>query len=114
MKNALIIISLFILGCTNKSANIENQKDVALYGEALQDGEVISVSALNERLAAVSSDSISITVTGTVTDVCKNKGCWMKLDLENGETMHVTFKDYGFLFLKTLKVLPLKFKVLLK
>ena len=24
------------------------------------------------------------------------KGCWMTIDLENGEKMRVTFKDYGF------------------
>lgn len=35
-------------------------------------------------------------VTGTVTSVCQNKGCWMTLDAGNGQTMMVTFKDYGF------------------
>lgn len=35
-------------------------------------------------------------VTGTVVSVCQNKGCWMKLDAGNGQTMMVTFKDYGF------------------
>jgi len=35
-------------------------------------------------------------VTGTVTSVCQNKGCWMTLDTGNGTTMMVTFKDYGF------------------
>lgn len=27
---------------------------------------------------------------------CQKKGCWMKVDLGNGEEMRVTFKDYGF------------------
>lgn len=35
-------------------------------------------------------------VTGTVTSVCQNKGCWMTLDAGNGQTVMVTFKDYGF------------------
>ena len=35
-------------------------------------------------------------VRGVITDVCQMKGCWMKVDLGNGETMRVTFKDYGF------------------
>ena len=35
-------------------------------------------------------------VSGKVTNVCQAKGCWMTLDAGNGETMMVTFKDYGF------------------
>jgi hypothetical protein len=31
-----------------------------------------------------------------VESVCQVKGCWMKLKMENGQTMRVTFKDYGF------------------
>ena len=41
-------------------------------------------------------------VSGMVTSVCQNKGCWMKLDAGNGETMRVTFKDYGFFVPKDL------------
>lgn len=35
-------------------------------------------------------------VTGTVTDVCQVKGCWMKVALDNGKIMRISFKDYGF------------------
>ncbi|MBP9188254.1 MAG: DUF4920 domain-containing protein [Chitinophagales bacterium] len=42
-------------------------------------------------------------VKGTVTSVCQNKGCWMKLDLGNGESMRVSFKDYGFFVPKDLE-----------
>ncbi|MFT5738534.1 MAG: hypothetical protein ACI9SG_002890, partial [Maribacter sp.] len=31
-----------------------------------------------------------------VKEVCKAKGCWMKLELANGEEAMVKFKDYGF------------------
>lgn len=41
-------------------------------------------------------------VSGTVTGVCQNKGCWMTLDTGNGNTMMVTFKDYGFFVPKDL------------
>jgi hypothetical protein len=34
-------------------------------------------------------------VSGTVSEVCKAKGCWMKIDLPDGESMRVTFKDYA-------------------
>ncbi len=35
-------------------------------------------------------------VQGTVESVCKVKGCWMKVKTTDGQTMRVTFKDYGF------------------
>ncbi len=41
-------------------------------------------------------DHMKAKVTGTVESVCKVKGCWMKVVTVNGETMRVTFKDYGF------------------
>lgn len=41
-------------------------------------------------------------VTGKVTSVCQNKGCWLTLDAGNGKTMMVTFKDYGFFVPKDL------------
>ena len=35
-------------------------------------------------------------VEGTVESVCKVKGCWMKVTTGDGQTMRVSFKDYGF------------------
>ncbi|HEX9957658.1 MAG TPA: DUF4920 domain-containing protein [Fibrella sp.] len=35
-------------------------------------------------------------VEGTVESVCKVKGCWMKVNTADGQTMRVSFKDYGF------------------
>ncbi len=35
-------------------------------------------------------------LTAKVNDVCQMKGCWMTLDLENGDQVMVRFKDYEF------------------
>lgn len=35
-------------------------------------------------------------VEGKIVEVCQKKGCWMELQLDNSETMRVTFKDYAF------------------
>jgi len=37
-----------------------------------------------------------VKLTAKVNDVCQMKGCWMTLDLENGEQIRVRFKDYEF------------------
>ncbi|MBK7290457.1 MAG: DUF4920 domain-containing protein [Chitinophagaceae bacterium] len=35
-------------------------------------------------------------IKAKIVEVCPNKGCWLKLELENGETAMVKMKDYGF------------------
>jgi hypothetical protein len=40
--------------------------------------------------------SMEATIQGEIKEVCTNKGCWFTMDLPNGESMRVTFKDYGF------------------
>lgn len=41
-------------------------------------------------------DSLPVKVTGTVTNVCQRKGCWLQMDIGEGKTMRVRFKDYAF------------------
>ncbi len=41
-------------------------------------------------------DSLAVKVTGAVTNVCQRKGCWLQMDIGEGKTMRVRFKDYAF------------------
>ncbi|MDX2045208.1 MAG: DUF4920 domain-containing protein [Chitinophagaceae bacterium] len=52
--------------------------------------------AVNEIEKNLKDNKFSGKVTGKVTDVCQEKGCWMKIERSNGEKMMVKFKDYGF------------------
>jgi hypothetical protein len=49
-------------------------------------------------------DSLPMKVTGTVSEVCQTKGCWMTLvsDQPGYPEMRVTFKDYAFFMPKDL------------
>ena len=38
----------------------------------------------------------NVVVEGVIDEVCKVKGCWLTLKAEEGASMRVTFKDYGF------------------
>ena len=42
------------------------------------------------------NDKFTGKVSGKVVEVCQEKGCWMKVEKSNGETMMVKFKDYKF------------------
>lgn len=52
------------------------------------------VSALPALLAQ--TDSVEAVFEGRIAEVCQKKGCWMTLDMGNGQVVRVTFKDYGF------------------
>ncbi|HEX8561486.1 MAG TPA: DUF4920 domain-containing protein [Flavobacterium sp.] len=41
-------------------------------------------------------DTIAVKFKSLITDVCKKKGCWMKMDLAGEKESFVRFKDYGF------------------
>jgi len=42
------------------------------------------------------ADTAEVTISGNITTSCKHSGCWMDLDMGNGETIHVTFHDESF------------------
>jgi len=54
----------------------------------------LAPEALLEQLKT--SDSVVATVEATIDGVCQSKGCWMDLNMGNGQTMTVRFKDYAF------------------
>lgn len=64
------------------------------FGEPVDISTAISLTALEANMGDKTTWE-GLTVTGKVTEVCQKKGCWMMLEKEDGETMRVTFKDYG-------------------
>lgn len=48
------------------------------------------------------ADSAQMKITGKVLEVCSKKGCWMTLEMPNGDPMRVTFKDYAFFMPKNI------------
>lgn len=64
------------------------------YGEEITvDGAI----AGSELLASLGEqDSMAVKVEAAITSCCQKKGCWMRMDLGDGEEMMVRFKDYGF------------------
>jgi hypothetical protein len=44
-------------------------------------------------------DSVEAKVSGEVAEVCQKKGCWMSVEVDNGESMHVSY-NYEFLLPK--------------
>jgi hypothetical protein len=64
------------------------------FGKEINEAEAIEAKALPAKMGDKSE--MQAKVSGTVESVCQEKGCWMKVKLDNGETMRVLFKDYAF------------------
>lgn len=83
-------------------AVVENEvkAEDAFLGESFDLNAVTELGDLVSKMDA--SDSVEAVVQVEVVEVCEKKGCWMIVDLPNGESMRVTFKDYGFFMPKDL------------
>lgn len=64
------------------------------YGDTITADGAIPAS---ELLAQVKTgESKNLKVEGVIESCCQKKGCWTEVFVNDSETVHVTFKDYGF------------------
>lgn len=63
------------------------------YGETFDHQLAIPFEAID--LKTIDDKGKIVTVTASVNEVCKKKGCWMVLE-HPGEDVRTTFKNYGF------------------
>jgi len=101
MKKIIVIIAcgLLLMACKeNKTAESKKENMAyASYGEKITDENVISKELAAERFSNLKEgDTINLKFASSINEVCKSKGCWMKLDLGKGKESMVRFKDYGF------------------
>ena len=78
----------------------EEELQAAAYGQAITDKAAKPVAEVPRLLQG--KDSVQLTLSGTALSSCTKKGCWMTVDLGEGESMRVTFKDYAFFVPKDL------------
>lgn len=67
-------------------------------------GEIITVdnaSAATELPVLLEGkETLEVKLAGNIKSVCQMSGCWMDVDMGEGEIVHVTFKDDGFVLPK--------------
>ena len=64
------------------------------YGKSITPESAISIGGLQDKLQA--GTAYTGKIEGKVVEVCKKKGCFMKLERPGGDAVMVKFKDYGF------------------
>lgn len=87
MKKALIGIFVVAMMATKTYSQDS-------FGKKIEETDALPANQLVTVMA--DKPSLSTKVTATVESVCQIKGCWMKVVTTEGQTMRVSFKDYGF------------------
>ncbi len=101
-KISILIICLsFVVSCKEQKDKTEDKKIASVqyvsYGEKITDENVISKELAAQKFNALKEgDTINLKFASSINEVCKKKGCWMKLDLGADKESMVRFKDYGF------------------
>jgi hypothetical protein len=93
-KITLLALCLGFSAITFAQSTIAPANAGVTYGKAVTADNALNTETLNTTL---SKDSVyNGKITGTVVEVCKKKGCFMKLSQANGTPIMVQFTDYAY------------------
>lgn len=105
----LFMLSIFVFSCKNETKQTEEKSEItqnvsdeqkisySSFGKEINDSDALSAKKMAAKFESMTiGDSINTKIIAKVDEVCQAKGCWMKVDLGNGEQAMVKFKDYGF------------------
>jgi hypothetical protein len=97
---AIVFVIFFIACKEQKKVTPEPQKESTAYlsfGEKITDEGAVSKELMAKEFETLQlGDTVNIKFSSKINEVCKSKGCWMKLDLGNQKESMVRFTDYGF------------------
>ncbi len=100
---AAFICVLLLNSCKNKEKEQSNNiKEITkveykTFGKSIISDDAIAATSMASHYKTMNiGDSINSKMTAKVIEVCQSKGCWMKLDIGEEESVMVKFKDYGF------------------
>lgn len=97
MKKLFLMMAMFAFVACSQSAEQTAESEaieIEYYGEEISEEGAISAAELFALMGEDSEKEVKL--VATIEECCQKKGCWMKVDMGDGKTMRVTFKDYGF------------------
>ncbi|MDT3405147.1 DUF4920 domain-containing protein [Mucilaginibacter terrae] len=91
----LLVAALFISAASYAQQDeIKPAAPGVTYGKTITKDKAITLASLNKKL--VKDTVYNGKISGEVTEVCKKKGCFMKLKQDNGKDIMVRFTDYAY------------------
>ncbi|MCW5517578.1 DUF4920 domain-containing protein [Muriicola sp. Z0-33] len=101
--NIFLVFLVVLVSCkpeVKADKTIEDKPVAVKYtavGKQIDDsGAQLSVAMTDTYKGLQVSDTLKTKFKAEVIEVCQAKGCWMKVQLEDGQETMVRFKDYGF------------------
>lgn len=93
-----LLLSFVIFGQSTKTSTKKiNMSEYASFGEKFTAKKILSEKGMLRQYKNLKKgDTVTITFTANIKEVCKKKGCWMNLDLTENTESFVRFQDYGF------------------
>lgn len=85
---------LLASGCAPEESAPQVPVAYASFGTEITPADAMPVEQIVEDAERLGGQIVK--VTGTVREVCQNKGCWMTLEAGGEKSVRVTFRDYGF------------------
>src|SRR5690554_8064712 len=105
---SLLILVVFVAACEKPAQDADllaiETTEIAIpdgwdsFGEAIDAQNAVEISAVVDEF--VMEEEKNFKISGTLVNVCQNKGCWTTLTTEDGRMVKMTFANYGF-FLPT-------------
>lgn len=99
MKNVLLAcICVFLLNsCKNKTDRQAQEVVYKSFGKEIISDDAVDATYMASKYKTMQvGDTINLKMAAKVNSVCQAKGCWMRVNLEDGNEVMVKFKDYGF------------------
>lgn len=73
-----------------------NVESAEFYGDSIALDAPTPIDSVVKTAMSTGQKTDNMRVSGVIESSCATKGCWVRVKLENGETVHTMFKDYGF------------------
>ncbi|MFN4082285.1 MAG: DUF4920 domain-containing protein [Bacteroidia bacterium] len=100
---SLYVIAIFAsCGSNENNQNKKSKVEAAgmdtvgmeYFGEKINHENTMSLAQLKKEMEG--KTEMNVKLLAKVDEVCQKKGCWMNLTDGEGNSIRVTFKDYGF------------------
>jgi hypothetical protein len=99
MKNIVVVLVILAAAFGFGPASLAQNVEPTYYGEKITEDGAVAASEVPALMKK--KKEVTLKVKGKIVKTCVKKGCWMSVDLGNGQKMTVKFKDYAFFVPKT-------------
>jgi hypothetical protein len=101
LRNSFLFLIVLLVACGQSTQQHEQEEsssklpEPGSYGIEFSAEETVPASELAGEFTN-GNDTIITIISGHIVSSCKHSGCWMDLDMGNGQLVHVTFNDDSF------------------